>query len=122
MAAPRREDLIDRDGPRGETSAEVRARVIAARERQTARLGGTPALCNAQMDGPLTRASVPLDADCALLLQSADTPGELSGRAHDRVLRLARTIADLDGRESVTADDIAEALGYKLTLPEMAAA
>jgi magnesium chelatase family protein len=74
------------------------------------------------MDGPLTRAIVPLDSDASLLLQSADTPGELSGRAHDRVLRLARTIADLDGRADVSVDDVAEALGYKLSLPELAAA
>jgi magnesium chelatase family protein len=122
VAAPRREELIDQDGARGEHSAAVRARVVAARERQTARLSGAVALCNAQMDGPLTRATVPLDAEAASLLASADSPAELSGRAHDRVLRLARTIADLDGRERVLADDVDEALGYKLTLPELTVA
>ena len=120
--APSRDDLIDVDAQRAESSAVVRARVVAARERQTDRLAGTTALCNAQMDGPLTRATVPLDADAMSLLRSIDAPGDLSGRAHDRVLRLARTIADLDGRERVGADDVAEALGYKLTLPELAAA
>ena len=119
---PRRGDLLDRSGTRAESSAAVRSRVLAARERQAERLAGTPALCNAQMDGPLTRAQVPIDADAALLLESAVTPAELSGRAHDRVLRLARTIADLDSRARVTADDVAEALGYKLTMPEPAAA
>src|SRR4051794_33244794 len=122
VAAPRRDDLVDASAPPGEPSAAVRARVVAARERQLHRLGRTPVLCNAQMDGPLTRATVPLDRDTRLLLQSADTPTELSGRAHDRVLRLARTIADVDGREQVGVDDVAEALGYKLTLPELAAA
>jgi magnesium chelatase family protein len=52
----------------------------------------------------------------------SESPGDLSGRAHDRVLRLARTIADLDGRDDVSVDDVAEALGYKLALPELAAA
>jgi magnesium chelatase family protein len=122
VAAPRREELIDRDGPQGEQSAAVRARVVAARERQTARLAGTAALCNAQMDGPLTRTMVPLGRGAASLLATTDSTGELSGRAHDRVLRLARTIADLDAREQVSTDDVNEALGYKLTLPEVAVA
>jgi magnesium chelatase family protein len=122
VAAPRREELIDRGGPRAESSAAVRARVVAARERQTKRLAGTSALCNADMDGPLTRLTVPLEPAAADLLQRAEAPGELSGRAHDRVLRLARTIADLDGRDEVDAVDVAEALGYKLTIPELAAA
>jgi magnesium chelatase family protein len=120
VAAPRRDELIDTGAPRGESSSAVRERVVAARERQSARLEGTAALCNAQMDGPLTRTTVPLGGEAALLLQSGEIPGELSGRAHDRVLRLARTIADLDGRDLVAVDDVAEALGYKLTLPELA--
>jgi magnesium chelatase family protein len=123
VESPRRADLVDAaDAPPGEPSATIRARVVAARERQTARLAQTPALCNAQMDGPMTRARVPLPAEARALLRAADSPGDLSGRAHDRVLRLARTIADLDGREHVGTDDVAEALGYKLTLPELAAA
>jgi magnesium chelatase family protein len=122
VSAPRRDELIDLDRRSGEPSSVVRERVMAARQRQTARLAGTPALCNAQMDGPLTRGTVALDRESLLLLRSTDTAGEFSGRAHDRVLRLARTIADLDGRERVTVEDVAEALGYKLTLPELAAA
>jgi magnesium chelatase family protein len=122
VSAPRRDDLIDVDGARAEPSAVVRARVIAARTRQTERLAGSGALCNAQMDGPLTRATVPLEREALALLQSIDEPGDLSGRAYDRVLRLARTIADLDGRERAATDDVAEALGYKLTIPELAAA
>ena len=123
VSAPRRDDLVDAgDGPRTESSAVVRARVVAARERQAARLADTPALCNAQMDGPLTRSRVTLPPEGRRMLLAADSPGDLSGRAHDRVLRLARTIADLDGREDVGVDDVAEALAYKLTLPELAAA
>ena len=123
VSAPSREDLVDSSRPSSaEPSAEIRTRVVAARQRQTARLAGAPALCNAQMDGPLTRAMVRLPGGARAMLRVPETPSDLSGRAHDRVLRLARTIADLDAREDVTADDVAEALGYKLTLPEMAAA
>ena len=76
------------------------------------------------MDGPLTRSARRRAAAAArsTAAERRTTAGELSGRAHDRVLRLARTIADLDGRERGAADDVAEALGYKLTLPELAAA
>ena len=122
VAAPHRDDLLDRTGSAAETSATVRARVIAARERQVARLAGAPALCNAQMSGPLTRRLVELSDDGKALLRTAEATATLSGRGHDRVLRLARTIADLDARDAVTADDVAEALGYKMNSPELAPA
>jgi magnesium chelatase family protein len=123
VGAPSRHDLVDAaDAPPGETSAAIRARVVAARERQTARMAGTAALCNAQMDGPTTRTTVRLPAEARALLRASEASADLSGRAHDRVLRLARTIADLDGRARVGADDVAEALGYKLALPETVAA
>jgi magnesium chelatase family protein len=116
---PRRNELVD-PLPQGvESSSAVRQRVLAARERQQARLSGTGAFCNAQMDGPLTRSHVSVEADARALLQTTGTAIDLSGRAHDRVLRLSRTIADLDGRDHVIADDVEEALGYKLTIPHM---
>ena len=120
IALPSREELVG-DSARGEGSAIVRERVVAARDRQARRLAGTGANCNAGMDGPITRRIVRLGAEGRSLLRST-TIGDFSGRAHDRVLRLARTIADLDGRERVTADDVDEALGYKLSMPELAAA
>jgi magnesium chelatase family protein len=102
----------ERVGAQG--SAEVRERVIRARERQRARLAGTGALCNGDMDGRLTRRKVRLDAALtAGILAARDRLG-LSGRGHDRVLRVARTIADLDGREQVRATDLDEALSYRL--------
>ena len=122
VSAPLRNELVDEQAPRSEPSNAIRARVVAARARQAERLAGTHALCNAQMDGPATRRFVRLPASARSLLASADTPGDLSGRAHDRVLRLARTIADLDEREEVGVPDVVEALGYKLALPELAAA
>ena len=100
-----------------EGSAAVRERVLAARERQLSRFAGTGVHVNAGMDARLTSLHVKLPAPARrrLLIGARNAP--LSARGHDRVLRLARTIADLDGREKVRVDDIDEALGYKLTIP-----
>jgi magnesium chelatase family protein len=95
-------------------SGAVRERVIAARERQRARLAGTDALCNGDMDGRLTRRLVPLDAMLAGRLLAIRGAANLSGRAYDRILRVARTISDLAGRERVTVGDLDEALSYRL--------
>jgi magnesium chelatase family protein len=100
---------------RGQTgTAAVRRRVVAARARQRARLAGTAALCNGDMDGRLTRREVPLDEDLVTRMASARDRLQLSGRGYDRVLRVARTIADLDGRERVGEADLDEALSYRL--------
>jgi magnesium chelatase family protein len=103
------------DGSRARTSsAGVRDRVIAARERQRARRSGTDALCNGDMDARLTRRQVPLNAVLRAVLLGARGTATLSGRAHDRILRVARTICDLAGRERVTPTDLDEALSYRL--------
>jgi len=94
-------------GPPGEPSAAVRERVATARERQEARLGA--GRCNAEMTPGEARGCT-LEADAAALLAETYRRRRLSGRAHDRVLRLARTIADLAGVESVGRDQIAQAL------------
>jgi magnesium chelatase family protein len=120
LALPTRTELVT-DAPGGEPSARVRERVLAARDRQAARLAGTPASCNAAMDGPATRRIVRVGDDGRRRLLAGD-PGDFSGRAHDRVLRISRTIADLDGRERITVDDLDEALGYKLSFPQLVAA
>jgi magnesium chelatase family protein len=98
----------------GPSTAAVRARVAAARERQRGRLTGSGVLCNGDMDGPLTRRQVTLDSAGAAGLVGARERSGLSGRGHDRVLRVARTIADLDGRVRVAARDVEEALSYRL--------
>ena len=100
-------------GPAGD-SAAARERVLGARLRQQARLAGTGALCNGDMDGRLTREEVPLDAALAGRLTAARDRLALSGRGHDRVLRVARTIADLAGRDSLEQGDLDEALSYRL--------
>jgi magnesium chelatase family protein len=95
-------------------SSAVRARVAAARRRQLVRLAGTGVLCNGDMDGRLTRRQVPVEASLAARLLSIRDRITLSGRGHDRVLRVARTIADLEGRERLVERDVDEALSYRL--------
>jgi magnesium chelatase family protein len=115
-------ELVGTEKPRTGCSPRVRERVIAARERQRARLAGTAALCNGDMDGRLTRRQVTLDAALTGRLLAARDRLNLSGRGHDRVLRVARTIADLDGREHIQGSDLDEALSYRLDGLELLAA
>jgi magnesium chelatase family protein len=112
--------LASNRGAAPESSAAVRARVVAARERQRSRLAGEPARCNAAMDARLTHAHVRLPD--SLLGRLGAAAGSLSIRGQDRVLRLARTIADLGGREDVTGADLDEAIGYRLAADEAVAA
>ena len=98
-------------GPRGTTtSAEVRARVTDARERQAKRLDGR---CNAQMTVADLRRHAASDLAGERLLRRAYETGHVSARGHHRVLRVARTIADLAGRDRVTAADVSLALGFR---------
>jgi magnesium chelatase family protein len=91
---------------------------MAARERQVARLAGTGAACNAHLDAALVRRHVALDRRGASVLRLAYARGTLSPRGHDRVLRVARTIADLDGSDRVSADHLLEALGLRQDVVE----
>jgi magnesium chelatase family protein len=97
----------------GESTAAVRERVVAARERQAVRLGSAGVASNAELDAPTTRTLAALDGRSAKPLVAALDAGMLTGRGHDRVLRVARTIADLAGHDRVRRDDVAEALGYR---------
>ena len=109
--------------PRGSgRTRSTRSRVVAARARQQARLAGTGALCNGDMDGRLTRREVPLDDPLTDQMVAARHQLNLSGRGHDRVLRVARTIADLDGRDRLTEGDLDEALSYRLDSLDLLAA
>ncbi|MEQ8660911.1 MAG: YifB family Mg chelatase-like AAA ATPase, partial [Gammaproteobacteria bacterium] len=97
-------------GPPGEPSAAVRARVTAAQALQQARQG----CCNARLDGPALRCHAVLDdAGRALLARAAERLA-LSARSYHKVLRIARTIADLEGGTAVTSAHLAEALGYRM--------
>jgi magnesium chelatase family protein len=103
--------------PPAEGSAEVAARVAAARARQTARFDETGARTNAELDGePLERFATPDEAGRKLLLQAAEAM-RLSARAYTRMLRVARTIADLAGVEQVGRIHVAEALSYRRQAP-----
>ena len=114
VGRPPRARARRRTGPPARRSAAVRARVLAARERQARGSPARGALCNARDGRPLTRrASVRARRRRARRLLRAGTRALLSGRGHDRVLRVARTIADLAARDEVAADDLDEALGYR---------
>ena len=95
------------------SSAAVRELVRAARERQAARLAGTGVLTNAAMTPRLLRQFLRADAGAHALLRGAYEQGKLSARGHQRVLRVARTIADLDGRERVCSQDVAAAIALR---------
>lgn len=107
LVAIRQPSAAEIGGPPGEASAAVRERVAAARERQEARLGA--GRCNAEMT-PGEARECALDEEAATLLAESYARHRLSARAHDRVLRLARTIADLHAADSIGRDQIAQAL------------
>jgi magnesium chelatase family protein len=105
----------------GDTSAQVGARVAAARDIQTARFGGHDHMrVNADLEGQaLEDAATPDSEGRALLIKVAERFG-LSARGYHRVLRVARTIADLEGAECVRKPHIAEAVSYRLPLTKEA--
>ncbi len=94
-------------------SARAGALVAEARERQRHRLTGTTAACNGEMDGRLVRRHVQLDGDAEHALGQAYAAGTLSARGRHRVLRVARTIADLRSHRLVVADDLLTALSLR---------
>ncbi len=107
----------------GEAStANFAARVAEARERAIARLAGSGVLANAGMGPRLTRTLVRLDPPARTRLVEGHRLAALTGRGQDRVLRLARTIADLGCAERVRAEHVDEALGYRLGALTRAAA
>jgi magnesium chelatase family protein len=118
-----------RSNAAAEGSAEIRARVLAARERQhdrflqyavkpaanarksSARTAGT--FANAQMSTQQIRTFCELSTDAERLLERAMQQQGLSARAHDRILKVARTIADLEAAPAITVPHIAEAIQYR---------
>jgi magnesium chelatase family protein len=97
----------------GEPSEAIRRRVEAARIRQRVRCAGVGVPCNARLSGPAARRLADLSSPARDLLARAVETFELSGRGFDRALKVARTIADLDASESVSAEHLSEALGYR---------
>lgn len=103
---------------RGESSDAIRERVCAARERQRRRFRGTKLLTNADMGSKEIDAHCQLNAACRGLMKSANHQLNLSARGYYRVLKLARTIADLAGEENIGTTHLAEALQYRARRPE----
>ena len=100
---------------KAEPSAAVRERVNAARDIQKKRFAGTPITCNAYMTAPMVGEFCRLDAAGEKLLKGAFDRLGLTARSHDKLLRVARTIADLDGSERIESFHLAEAIQYRNT-------
>ena len=96
-----------------ECSRDIQKRVNAARAVQQARYAGTEVSCNAYMTPPMIGQYCALDETCEKIMHSAFDRLGLTGRSHDRILRVARTIADLDGAENIRPEHIAEAIQYR---------
>jgi magnesium chelatase family protein len=102
-----------RAGQASEGSAEIRARVLAARVRQHERFQGEALYSNAQMTTRQIRQWCELPPEADRLLERAMQQQGLSARAHDRILKVARTIADLEGAAALTVQHLAEAIQYR---------
>jgi magnesium chelatase family protein len=98
----------------GENSAAIRERVVAARQRQQARFKSKPKItCNARMNTRELKQFCELSEQTKELLKFAMSDLNLSARAYDRILKVARTIADLAGAENIASEHVSEAIQYR---------
>jgi len=114
VARPSAEALRTQAAP---PSVIVRARILAARERQVARLDGTGLTCNAQLTPRLLRETAAATAAAQRLLYELHDRNRLSARGHGRILRVARTIADLDGDDAIEPDHVLRAASLRVDDP-----
>jgi magnesium chelatase family protein len=113
VPAVRFRDLTGDQSPEPEDSASIRERVTRARERQLKRFAGEGIFSNASMTPRLIRRFCRIDAESEHLLETAMMRLGLSARAYDRILKVSRTIADLDSCDFVGTSHVAEAVGYR---------
>ena len=97
----------------GTSSEQMRAEVLRARSQQRERFTGEQVRCNAQMTSRQVRRYCHLDQACQQMLRQSVEEMGLSARAHDKILRVTRTIADLAGEEAINETHLAEAIGYR---------
>ena len=97
----------------GDSSETVKERINNVRRIQAERFRGTPVLTNAQMNGRQLEEFCRTDAQCDALLKSAFKRLNLSARATTRILKVARTVADMEGSENIKAAHLAEAIQYR---------
>ncbi len=110
------------NAPAGEPSSEVRKRVVAARSLQKQRYASLDIRTNAELNGDMLKKLTELDTKGNALIEQAFDRFRLSMRGYTRVLRVARTIADLEGAETIASNHLAEALSYRQIEPQLMAA
>jgi magnesium chelatase family protein len=113
VPAVRFKELTHSNAPEAENSASICARVTRARARQQERLVGAGIFANAAMTTRLIRRYCQIDAESEQMLEGAMTRLGLSARAYDRILKVSRTIADLDDSDTIKPAHVAEAVGYR---------
>ncbi len=111
MGAVQYEDIVSQ--AQEESSEAIKRRVDQARTLQLERYGGQGIYCNAQLDTRLTKRYCVLDTEGESVMKHAFAQMGLSARAYGRILKVARTIADLEGSESIQVQHVAEAVQYR---------
>jgi magnesium chelatase family protein len=106
-------DLTGETPPETDDSGTIRARVIEARERQRTRLTNEKIFSNAEMTPRMIRRHCRIDSESEQMLERAMTRLGLSARAYDRILKVSRTIADLESSDEIRSAHVAEAVGYR---------
>ena len=106
-------ELRGRGVPEGDSSEVIRERVVKAREIQLRRFNGDGVFSNSAMSPKQIRTFCALDTQSEELLEKAMLRQGLSARAHDRILKVSRTIADLDNSENIRPTHISEAINYR---------
>lgn len=109
-------ELTDKNIPQGESSEQIRERVVKARNIQLERYKGLGIYTNSELTPKLIKKFCILDETSSNILKEAVRKFSLSARAYDRLLKLARTIADLDSSENIQAKHIAQAIQYRSSM------